>query len=185
MDNIKFDGFELKIHTNRALRWISAFGIVFFLWMAFLAQLNSEGMVIFLFFIGFSALGLFVFLLSFSGIQVDRKSIIATILYTKYRIDWDEVETIETDMRSMLGDPDWNINEIDFDIGSTIVFLGNQKCFPVEIRALGKGKSEFLKFVEKLIKERQIQVKQLSSVFVRHKNTKENINAASIQRNNH
>lgn len=173
MNDPKFAVFELKFHLNRAIRWISAFGIVFFLWMAFLAQLNNEGMVIFLFFIGFSILELFGFLLSFSNIQVNRKSIIATILYTKYKIDWDEVEAIETDIRSMLGDPYWNTDEIDFDIGSTVVFQGNQKRFPVQIMILGKGKEKFLTFLDELIKERQIQVKPLSSLLVRHKNTKE------------
>ncbi len=165
MNNAEFANTELKIPVNRAVRWISIFGIVFFLWMAFLVKLNNEGNVLFLFFIGFSLLELFGLLLSFSTIQVNQKSITATILYTKYKINWNEVKTIETDIASIL-------RETDFDTGSTVAFISNEKCFPVQLAMLGKEKVEFLKFLEELIDKHQIEVKPLSSSMMRHKNTK-------------
>jgi len=164
--------FELKIPVNRAIRWICGFGIIGSLRTAFLTKLNNDGIGYFLFFIGMSLLELLGFLLSYSTIQVNQISITTTILFTKYRINWDEVEVIETDMRGMLGDPDWNNSEIDFDIGSTVVFLGKEKCFPIHLTALGKRRADFLMFLEKLINNRQLQVKPLSSALVRHKNTK-------------
>lgn len=171
MHNREFPNSELNIPINRPLRWISIFGIVFFLWMAFLSKLNEAGVGYILTFIGFSFLELFGLLLSFSTMQVNRKSVATTMLSMKYRIDWDEVKTIETDIASIVDAKD-PLDETDWDIGSTIVFLGNEKCFPVKLTGLGKGKADFLRFVEELIVEHQIQVKPLSSPWMRHKNTK-------------
>ncbi|MBK9924716.1 MAG: hypothetical protein IPP66_05415 [Anaerolineales bacterium] len=170
MKDGEFADVELKLPVNQAVRWISIFGILFFLWMAFLSKLNNEGIGYIIAFIGCSLLQVFGVLLSFSTIQVSRKSIRATILYTKYTIDWDEVQTIETDIASIL-ELD-GLNETDWDFGSTVAFLGNEKCFPVQLAMLGKGKAAFLKFLEEIINERQIEVKPLSAAWMRHKNTK-------------
>ena len=167
MNNAEFAHSELEIPVHRAVRWISIFGIVFGLWIAFLVKLNNQGIVLFLAFIGFTLVELVGLLLSFSTIQVNHKSITATILYTKYRINWDEVKTIETDIPSLL-------NETNFDTGSMVAFISDEKCFPVQLAMLGKEKVKFLLFLEELIDKHQIEVKLLSSAFMKHKNTKVN-----------
>jgi hypothetical protein len=166
---------ELKIPVHWAFRWICIFGIVFFLWMAFLSQLNKEGVGYSLTFIGLSLLEFLGLLLSFSTIEVNQKSIVTNILFTTHRIDWDEVKTIETDIARLLA----IINKSNRDNsktikrkGSNIAFLGGDKYFPIQLAIAGKEKKELLKFLEELIDRRQIEVKPLLSSLKKHKNTR-------------
>ena len=153
MNNDTASEFELKIAVHWAIKWISLVGVVFFLLLAFLARLNHMGSGYLVFFIAFGFFELVGFLLSFSTIRVSQKSIIATSPFAIYKIDWDEVIGIEMQ-------------------GDSIAFLGYDKCFPIQLAMAGKEKVEFRDFLEGLIQERKIEVKPLSSLWMKHKNTK-------------
>ena len=146
-DGIKIPAFRWEF------KWFSLFGIAFFPWLAVVSQMNDAPIAYFLFFLAGSLMEAFGFLLSYSTLYVNDKSIITIILNRTYKIDWNEVKMIECD-------------------GGNFIFWGEDKCFPIQLGVAGKGKNEFKAFLEKLIDQRQIEVKLPASLVRMHKNTR-------------
>lgn len=97
----------------------------------------------------------YVYFLSRSTIQVDHHSLVITAPHGIYKIDWNEVETIETD----------NV---------AFAFLGKDKYLSMNLTMAGseKQKQAFYDFLNRTISERNIQVKPLASIWIFQKNTK-------------
>lgn len=110
----------------------------------------------------FALLGIYVFLLSFTAIQVDEKSLMIAAPHGVYRIDWADVTAIETN----------TIDGMRFESNDEVfVFMGESKCLPINFKFAGKGKAEFLRFFKQQIKQLQIPVKPLTSKRLSQKNT--------------
>jgi hypothetical protein len=152
-DHALFPNLNINISTSWIVRVIYLVGIAFFLGMAVWVQISTQIIGIAVFFAAFALLEFLALLLSFSTLQINYESVVMTAFYGVYKINWDEVKTIETN-------------------GIIIALFGENKRFPMHLGMAGKERVEFSGFLENLIQQRQIEVKPLSSRWMTHKNTK-------------
>ena len=145
--------FQIKISVHWFYKLLYSFGILFFLAIGIYAYFDTKVVGTFVCFSSFAVLQLVGLLLSFSTIRINNESIIVKAPHGNHKINWDEVSTIETD-------------------GIVFAFLGNGKRFPIHLGMASKEKFEFTNFLERLVIQRQIEVKPLSSRWLTHKNTK-------------
>ena len=155
MSNSTQFSFPIKVTVPVALKIIYIIGAAFSLVRAFLSWGNEHSVVLSLFLIAVSVLCGYAFLLSRSTISVDNDAIIVSAPHGLYKIEWAEVETIETKGRTI------------------IAFIGNNKHLVINLLLASKGKREFYNFLNsELINNRQIKVMPLSSGRISQKNTK-------------
>ena len=107
--------------------------------------------------------GIYAFLLSFTTIQEDEKSIIITAPHGVYKIDWSEITAIET---KTIDDRRYESNDDVF------AFIGENKHLAINLKFAGNSRAEFLEFIAKQIYKLKIEVKPLSSKWLSHKNTR-------------
>ncbi len=153
MDNSSPPSPHVKAYVHFLLKGLYLLGIVFGGSLAVLNRLVGGAVSLSLVFAGFAVLSVWAFLLSFTTVEANGEVLIVNTPHGMYRIGWNEIGRIETD-------------------GAIMAFLGENKCLPISLRMLGKGKWELLDFVAYQIRKRDIEVKSLSPRSTKNRNTK-------------
>ena len=143
----------IKLTVHWPLQAIYLLGFVLFTCMAIVSWFFTQVIALSLCSGVFAVFCVYTFFLSRSTIQIDRQSLMVTAPHGIYKIDWDEVEIIET-------------NNVAF------AFLGKNKCLSMNLTTVGNGKREFCEFLNQIIVDRQIQVNPLTTIWFFQKNTK-------------
>lgn len=145
--------FQINISVHWFYKLLYSFGILFFIGMAIDVYFDTKIAGISICYSSFALFQVLGLALSFSTIRINSMSIITKAPHGIHKINWDEVNSIETD-------------------GIIFAFFGNGKRFPIHLGMASKEKFEFTNFLEQLVIQRQIDVKPLSSRWLTHKNTK-------------
>lgn len=143
----------IKLTVHWYLQAVYLLGAVLFTYMAIFSWFSAQVIALSLCSGVFVVFCVYAYFLSRSTIQIDRQSLMITAPHGIYKIDWDEVEIIET-------------NNVAF------AFLGKNKCLSMNLIAVGNGKREFYEFLNQIIVDRQIQVNPLTTIWFFQKNTK-------------
>ncbi len=163
MKNVNAFAFPIRVTVNWYLKIIFGVGTIFSAGFAIAIWLSLHSFLL-LSIPGLLALfGSYAFLLSFSTVQADEKSILITSPHGLYKIDWADIIAIEKTVTD-----DWRHESSDI----VYAFLGENKCLTINLNFAGNGREEFFRFLEKQIIRLQIKVKPLSSKWLFPKNTR-------------
>ena len=141
-----------------SIHWITKVtllcGTLFFLSLALLSFFYTHQVLIAVCYVLFTLLGIYTFITSLAIIEINQESIkVISPPHGVYRMYWQDVKYVETN-------------------GKAYAFFGDNKCLMISLAYVRNGKREFNIFFGNFTQERQVDVRPLSSVWLRQKNTK-------------
>ena len=163
MKNVAIFALPIRVTVNWYLKIIYGVGAILSAGLAVEVWLSLHSLTLSFTPVLFALFSIYAFLLSFTTIQADEKSIIITAPHGVYKIDWSEITAIEKTVTD-----DWNHNSNDI----VYAFMGKNKCLAINLIFASNGREEFFRFLEKQITQLQIKVEPLSSKWHFPKNTR-------------
>ena len=154
MDEVTSLPLPLKMVVHWWVKIFSVFGIIFGLGIAVMVFLSGQAILVALGFILFTLLSIYMLISANSRIDIDQNAITVSLPPEGvYRMYLKDVQYVETN-------------------GERFAFVGDGKYLVFLLGFAYSGKREFLAFFENFVKERQLEVKPLSSLWLKQKNTK-------------
>jgi len=146
--------FPIKMSVHWITKLTLLWGTLFFLALALLSFFYTHQVLTAVCYVLFALLGIYTFISSLAIIEINQESInLISPLHGVYSMYWQDVQYVETN-------------------GKLYAFLGDNKCLVISLAYVRNRRREFDIFISNFIQVRQLDVKPLSSIWLRQKNTK-------------